>query len=206
MDVLFRKSANIQPKREKKMALLKKNDLRRRYISFKKHTFFVLQPFVVSVLIVLIWYQFYRYDLHFSHDDEVVLTGAIVTTLGVTYSITASLVFSSIWKKYQTVVICVLKKDRDTFLYYRDERVPIIIHVLILTFSFLLIIITGGMEYKHLASGIAAVFSISFALCLYFIVIVELQNPAKALWFAERIPKKWLEVDIDRHFKLEKGE
>ncbi len=186
------------------MTLSKRNDWKRRLVSFRNHMIFIFQPFCIALLITAAWYQFYLRGWNFSSDDEPVLIGAIIGTLAIAFSITASTVFESTWKKYQTVVICVLKGDRNTFLYYRDERLPIIIHILLLTFTTMIIIMVGGIHYKHLVSGIVSVFSISFVLILYFIVIVELQNPAKALWFAERIPKEWLEVDIDKHFKLDR--
>ena len=132
------------------MALSKKKDFRRKCSSFKKHALLIFQPFLIGAGVVAIWYQFYKHGLHFSSEDEVALTGAIITTLAVAYAITASLVFSSIWEKYQKVVICVLKKDRDTFLYYRDERIPIVIHLLLLTFAMLIIFMVGGLEYKYM--------------------------------------------------------
>ncbi len=184
--------------------LMKRNDPRRRFNSFKKHSLFILQPFIVAMMTTRLWYWFYLNEIHFSHEDEVAITTAIITTLGITYSITASIVFASIWEKYQKVVICILKKDRETFLCYRDERIPIIIHILLLVFSMALIFMIGGLEYHHLASGVASVFVVSLALSLYFVVIVELQNPAKSLWLSERIPQEWLKVEIDKYFDLGK--
>lgn len=184
------------------MTLSKKNDFKRRFNSFRKHLFFIFQPLVIAIGILSIWYQFYTRGIHFSQEDEVVLTGSVIMILAVAYSITASTVFNSIWEKYQRVVLCVIRMDRETFLCYRDERVPIVIHILILTFTILLITMVGGLEYRHVSAGIASVFSVSFILSLYFIVIVELQNPAKSLWLNERVPKEWLVVDIDEYFKL----
>ena len=187
----------------RKVNLSKKNDFNRRRHSFKKHALIILKPFTIASLLVGIWYQFQKYGLHFSHEDEVALTGAIITTLAVAYAITATLVLSSIYEKCEKVVRCVFEKDKNTFLYYRDERIPIIIHLLLLTLAIMLIGMIIGLEYKHLWSGVAAVFSVSFALSLYSIVIIELQNPAKSLWLIERIPSVWLTVDVDEHFKLD---
>jgi len=183
--------------------LSKRGDWDRKWNSFKRHFILLLQPFAFSTVVSLAWWSWlYKNGIHFAKEDESSILTGVFLLLSVAYGITTAITFGSIWEKYQKVVRSVLRHDMQTFLYYRDERIPIIIHLLILSFSFPILGFVGFIEYHTVSAGIASVFSTSFVLSLYWVVITELQNPAKSLWFAERIPKKWLTIDIDKHFKL----
>ncbi len=103
-------------------------------------------------------------------------------------------------------MLSILKRDKETFLCYRDDRIPIMIHLLILVMSLPVLIIISLLEYKSAWTGTTCVFFVSFALSLYWVVVTELQNPSKSLWFVERVPDEWLTIDIDMHFKLAEEE
>jgi hypothetical protein len=184
------------------MQLSKKHDKNRKWRSFKRHTSLAVYAIGIAAFATVLWYVAWQHGYHFSGADELSLTGAIVTTLGVAYGITAALILNYVWEKYNKVVICVFERDRDTFLFYRDERMPIMIRLLLASISVPLIIMVGALDYTQVWSGAAAVFSVSLVLALYWIVATKLEDPAKSAWLAERIPPEWLTVDVDDHFKL----
>ncbi len=162
------------------------------------------QPFFAAMLAVVAWYHLSKAGIHFPKADEAVLTTAVVATLAITFSIIAALVLNSIWEKYQKVVIAVLEQDEHKFLLYRDERIPIVLHLLLASLSAPIIGMVMLLEYKGFWSGAASTFCITFAISIYWLVVVQLESPAKSPWFAERIPPEWLIADIDKHFKLER--
>jgi hypothetical protein len=182
--------------------LSKKHDRGRIWRSFKRHTALAAYAIGSALCVTAAWYIAWVHGYHFSNADESILGGAIVTTLGVAYGITAALILNTLWEKYNKVVLCVFKKDKDTFLFYRDERMPIMIRLLLASISLPLIGIVGALDYQHAWSGAAAVFSVSLVLALYWMVATKLEDPAKSAWLAERIPKEWLAVDVDEHFSL----
>ncbi len=186
--------------------LSKHDDTTRKLASFKRHCWFLFQPLLLAFLASVIWnYTLFKYKIHFDKEDEGPLLTGVIVILAVAYGIMTTSTFESVYGKHQKSVISVLKKDRETFLCYRDERIPIIIHLLIITFSALLLGIVSLIAYKTLYAGLVSVFSVSFVLSLYWLVIIELQNPAKSLWFIERTPNEWLTIDIDDAFKLGEG-
>ncbi len=186
-----------------KKKLSKREDFARRWQSFKKHCWLLLQPFSFAVVVSVLWWcELFSKEIHFAKDDENILLAGVIVMLALTYGIVATTTFSTVWDKYQKVVISVLKRDKETFLCYRDERIPIVIHLLILAFAIPLLAIISLLEYKTAVDGFVAVFTVSFALATYAVVIIELQNPSKSLWFIERIPVDWLTIDIDVHFQL----
>ncbi len=182
--------------------LSKKRDRARKWQSFKRHTLLILQPFLIATVLAAVWYGLWSQGYHFSGEDEGILAGAIVTMLAIAYSIIAALVLTSVWEKYRKVVIAVLQRDKHTFLVYRDERMPLVLHIFIASLSLPLLIMAALLDYQSKWSGITAVFLVSFILSLYWIVVAQLENPAKGAWFTERIPQDWLDEDIDRFFEL----
>jgi hypothetical protein len=185
------------------MALSKKNDPRRRWRAFKRHARLVLWTFVLAALATAAWYGIWIRGYHLAEDDKDIIIGAIVTTLGVTYGILYSWVLGVIWEKYRKTVIAVLEQDQHTFLLYRDERMPILFHLLIGAVSLPLWGMIGMIAYKHVLTGALSVFAISVVLVLFWRIAVELENPSKGGWFLERIPTEWLTIDVDNYFELD---
>jgi len=183
------------------MTLLKKNDKRRKWRSFKKNTALFCSAFIVAVIITLAWYVAWINGFHFA--DEIDMS-AIITTLGVTYGIIATWVLDAIWDKYKKVVISTLHQDKDEFMLYRDERMPIALHLLIIFISLPLLGMIGMIDYHSVTTGIFSVFAVSFILSLFWIVIKHLEDPSRSAWIAERIPADWLEADVDEHFHLDR--
>ncbi len=180
---------------------LKKDDARRKWRSFKKNAGVLLRPFILAILTTGLWAKLHPYGYHFHHEDTSVLTEGGIATLAVLFGLIAAVVLNAIWERYRQIVVAVLKKDRETFLLYRDERIPIMLHLLLLSFSLPLWCIIVALEYRSLWSGSAVVFAVTFSLALFWVVATELENPAQSPWFAERIPQDWLKVDIDKHFE-----
>ena len=184
------------------MALSKRNDPRRRLRSMRRHTLLMVPPCVVACLSVWGWSWLREHGIHFPIEDEVSLTTAIMS-LGGFFAILAAIVMSTIWEKHQKVSICVVKRDRQEFLLYRDERMPIVIHLLLASLALPLVAMVMLLEYTSYWSGFASVAVVSFGITIYWIVATELQDPARSPWFAERIPSEWLTADIDEVFNLD---
>jgi hypothetical protein len=170
--------------------------------SFKRHVGLAAYAIAIASVITALWYVAWGNGYHFSGDDGVGLAGVIVTTLGVAYGITAALILNFIWEKYNKVVLCIFKKDKEAFLFYRDERMPIMMRLLLAAISLPLLVMVGMLDYERAWSGGASVFSVALVLAFYWIVATKLEDPTKSAWLAERIPHEWLEIDVDDHFKL----
>jgi ABC-type antimicrobial peptide transport system permease subunit len=183
------------------MALLKKNDKRRKWRSFKKNATLLSEALLSAMIITAAWYAAWTNGFHFANKTDM---SAIITTLGVTYGIIATWVLDTIWDKYKKVVISTLHQDKDEFMLYRDERLPIALHLLVIFVSLPLLGMIGMIDYQSVATGIFSVFSISFILSLFWIVIKHLEDPSRSAWIAERIPAEWLKADVDEHFHLDR--
>lgn len=148
------------------------------------------------------WYELWSQGYHFAEDDKDIVIGAVITTLGVLYAILVTWILTAVYDKYKEIVVCVLTQDKDRFLLYRDERLPIVSHLLVGIVSFPLLGMIGLVAYKHALTGAVSVFVVSSILTMVWFVLRQLENPLKTGWFAERIPEEWFAIDIDEHFKL----
>jgi hypothetical protein len=189
------------------MKLSKKNDFSRKWRSFKKHAFLMLQPFVIAVISVIVWDWLRKHGYYLPKEDETITTVPVMGTLGIAFSIIASISLGLILEKRKNVVLCTLKRDKEAFLLFRDERIPIILHLFLTVISVFLLGMAIFLEYKARINGIVSVFIISFMVTLYWIVVPQLEDTGKSVWFSERIPPEWLKEDVDLFFRLhEDGE
>jgi hypothetical protein len=185
------------------MTLLKKKDVARRWRSFERHFILIMKPFLIALLVLMMWDWLRFRGYHFPKEDEPIMISTVITIIGIVYGVIAALIINSVWGKYKKVVICILEKDKHTFLMYRDERMPIMIHLFLFSLSAPLLGLVIMLNYKEQWTGTVAVFLVTFILSLYWIVLIQLDNPLKSAWFAERTPKDWLTEDIDDYFNLD---
>jgi len=188
--------------------LSKKYDLARKWRAFKRHARLMLQPLLVAMLVALYWRLAWSEQWLFfiCKDDVPLVMGTAFSMLMLAYSITAGLVFNASWRKYNKVMGCVLPQDKRTFMLYRDEKMPLAIHVFLGSLSFLLLDVIGLLPYRDCASGTLAVFLATFIMALVWVVLTQLENPVKSSWLVERLPLEWLKEDVDEYFRLENGD
>ncbi len=183
------------------MALSKKRDPTRRLRSFKKHGLLLLQPLATAALMTVIWRKVQMAGYHFNKEDESAVIAGI-TILALPYGVIAGVIIASVWEKYKKVMGCVFKKDAETFYRYRDERMPVLLHILLACLSLPMVVLICSLDYKGELCGAMIVFSVSLGITVVWVVATELEDPSKSAWFGERVPREWLEEDIDLHFKL----
>ncbi len=183
-------------------ALSKRNDPARRWKSFWRHLTISCQPFVFSTAAVLIWQATNQAGLHFSRQDEASLTCAIIPGVFIAWSIIAGWFFTTIYGKYRTIVGSVLQSDEKTFMLYRDERMPIVLHLFLGSLSFLLFSLVALLDFKEFLAGAISIFVLSYCLVFYWVVMVQLDDPTLSPWLQERTPGKWLTQSVDEYFGL----
>jgi hypothetical protein len=179
---------------------LRHTDPRRRWRSIKRHTLLLLQPLAVALATTALWSFLWGRDIHLATKDTETLTVAIINTLAIFYGLIYAVILSAIWENYKRISVCILQEDKETFLLYRDERIPIMMHLLLGAVSLPLISIIGLLEWHNYWAGFIGIFTIVFAISFFWIAAAELQDPRKSPWMAERIPAEWLGEDIDERF------
>lgn len=184
----------------KRGQLSKRNDPERVRRSFKRHALLVLQPFGATCIVSLIWTLMRMSGIHLAGEDTELVSVAIVNTLAIVFSLIYAVVLSAVWDNYKKVTLCILQEDKEKFLLYRDERMPIVMHLLLGAAAGALIGAVALLEWHSYWSGLFGVFSVTFVISFFWIGAAELQDPKKSPWMAERIPAAWFEEDVDERF------
>lgn len=172
--------------------------------SLWRHIALMAQPFLFALASSIFWlFHLRQKGMHLPKSDEVVMTGGVIAALAIAFSILAATMLSATYDRYKEVTKCVLTKDKQTFLLYRDERFPVIMHILLFSLALPIVVVIMLLDYESVVSGALAVFSVVFAVTTFLVAVAELQDPTKSPWFAERIPSDWLREDVDEMISQE---
>ncbi len=176
----------------------------RDWVVIRRHLPVVLKPAFLGLVMVAFW-RFVLVPLryHFRPDAGQSLELIVFPLVGFIYVIFASVAVTSVFDQYKAVSKSVVKRDVDTFLLYRDEQLPIMMHILIGAPSVLLTLLL--LFYTYLGDEVAGaimIFAVTFMLSLIWVIATELDDFSKSIWFRERIPKEWYEIDIEEHFRI----
>lgn len=179
-----------------------KNNWRKQLNSIFRHCCLVIKPLAISAFTTALWYFFKGYFFCFDKCDEAVIVGAAVSTLGVAYGVLAAVIFGSVWSRFRKIAILTLKDDREGFLLIRDERVPLIVHIFLVSLSIAIVSIMMLVDYRNVESGAVTISILTFTLALCWFMLAELEEPAKSPWFEDRIPEEWMTADVDKEFGI----
>lgn len=174
----------------------------RNWVTFKRHIWIVLKPAIAGVLMVLLWkYVLLNNGVVFSKSSENPILFMILPLVAFIYVIFASIAVGSVFDEYKTISRCVVKSDLETFLLHRDEQLPIMMHILVGAPSVILILISMLFNYTDTLIGATSIFSVVFVVVITWVIATELDDYRKSIWFKEKIPARWYEIDIDEYFK-----
>ncbi len=174
----------------------------------KKHSPIVLESMLIAIIFMLFWrYILYPLDIHFSkHANEVILF-MIAPMAGSGYALFAFMAVNSVFYQYQKISRSVVQNEMREFLTYRDEQLPIKIHLLIGAPSFFLAFLALSFNYEQdISIGAFSVFSVIFLLTFAWKIATDLDNFQNSVWFQKKVPPAWYEADVHKYFYENKEE
>ena len=174
----------------------------RSWVTVKRHIPLVLKSASAGILTMLVWYfVISRYDLSFYKDDENPLLFIVIVVLALVYAIFAGYATNKVLEELKLASKAVVQYDMDTFLTYRDEQLPILAHLPIAVISLFLFLSTLLYPYQHTSIALFTVFSLTFIMTLNYLIVIELDNYENSIWFKEKVPREWYDINIEEHFK-----
>lgn len=191
------------------MDVLEKNIAHKNFIPWnrgwytvKRHLPIIFKPFIASVVMLFIWkYGLQNYGVVLDKEAENPILFIIMPLVAFTYVIFISVAIESVFSEYKVISRCVLKGDLETFLLYRDEQLPITIHILIGVPALIMMVLSMMFNYHNFLIGAITIFSIVFVIILTWTITTELDDYERSIWFKEKIPKEWFKIDIEEFFK-----
>jgi len=176
----------------------------RHWISVKRHVPVVLKAVIAGVICAIMQYIAYYYDLSFEAEAENAILFLPMTFAFFVYVIFAGYAINRVLEESKEVSKAIITKDIDKFLVYRDEQLPILIHLPLGVVSFIIIFFAVLFPFPGEILAIVCVFSLVFIMALLFLVTQELDNYESSVWFRIKVPEDWWQIDIEEHFLKKK--
>lgn len=172
----------------------------RHWISVKRHVPVVLKAIIPGVIFAVA--QNYINSCGFSYQKEAkeAILFLPMTFLFFIYVIFAGYAINRVLDESKEVSKAIIQKDVDTFLLYRDEQLPILIHLPLGIDAGIIIFFLLFFPFPDEYIGMTSVFFIVFMMSLLFTVTQELDNYENSIWFKDKTPDEWWQIDIEKHF------
>jgi peptidoglycan/LPS O-acetylase OafA/YrhL len=164
----------------------------------RRHLPMVAKPAIAALLFVTIWHKMQAHGMYLEK-SELPLTMSI-SLFGVAYGVVAALVINSNWEKYKRMSSYVVRFQKDDFLVQRDEKMPVMLHILLGGMALSIQVFVMVTKYENLWAGDLFVFVSAFFLCLIGLIALELDDPIRSIWFQKSIPPEWMEINIKEYF------
>jgi hypothetical protein len=166
----------------------------------KRHTPMIIKPACASVIMTIIWYYLMEPRAIYLKKSELPLTIA-ATILGVVYGVIAAFVITYNWEKYRRMSLYVVTMNKDQFLTQRDEKMPIMFHILLGGMALVIQFLVMLIPYENTFAGILFISISAFFLCLIGLITLELDNPIRSIWFQKSIPPDWMTENVKTYFE-----
>ncbi len=174
----------------------------RNWVIVKRHAPLLYKPILLGSIAVLIWrFIIYDFSLGFNEKAENAILFIGLAFTFIVYAIFAGATIVEVLRDYKKISKAVVKHDMETFLLYRDEQLPILMHLLIGLISLFFVFLVMFFPYHGVNEAIALVFGVVFLVVLAYVIVTELDDYRNGIWFIEKIPPHWYEVDIEEYFK-----
>lgn len=171
-------------------------------VVLKRHAPLFMKSLIAGLICILLWQaNVYSFSLSLKGEAENSILFISLPLASITYAFFAAYAINAVLTEYKEISRAVVKGDMETFLIYRDEQLPILMHILMGTPALFVIIFTMLFPYHNVIDGVITIFSATFLITLTFTVVIELDDCRNSIWFKEKIPKEWYAVDPIEYFR-----
>ncbi|NVN97510.1 hypothetical protein HXX01_04785, partial [Candidatus Nomurabacteria bacterium] len=161
----------------------------------------VSKAIIAGIICACVQYIIAYCGLSFKKETENAILFLPIAFAFFVYVIFAGYAINRVLEESKTVARAIVTKNLDTFLTYRDEQLPILIHLPLGAVSFIIIFFALFFPFPEEMVGTTSVFSIIFIMTLLFLVTKELDNYESSIWFRAKTPEEWWDIDIEEHFR-----
>lgn len=180
------------------MTYSKRGDWQRRARSFWRHLKLMVLVAVPAIVAAAAWkHVFHQFGPFFPKEDEIALTAIGVGVPLVPFGFMAVRLLDESYSRSKEFDKFIFEKNRNAFLRIRDDRLPVIFHLMQAVLMIPIGVVTLGFDYASVRAGEFIVWTVVATFAVYWVAITVLQNPERTPWFAERISKEWLTASVD---------
>ncbi|HXK39236.1 MAG TPA: hypothetical protein VJ837_00145 [Candidatus Paceibacterota bacterium] len=155
-----------------------------------RHLLILVTPAIATAVIMALWAWSRSLGLFVSQSDAGITTNSYLPILGMIYGFTAVIILNRVIEEDVRLHQCVESDDIEAVKAELKKRIHPLVHILMALMTILLIIGFSVLPYDSFWSGIKDVGGLTFCLLLYWKVALVLDNPLRAPWVRDVIPKE----------------
>lgn len=174
----------------------------RYWVSVKRHVPVIGNAIGIGIICALIQYLISSCNFTYNKEAENVILFLPMAFAFFVYVIFAGYAINRVLDESKIVSRAIVIKDLDTFLSYRDEQLPILFHLPLVAVSLIIVFFAIFFPYPDVIIGMSSVFSLVFIMALLFLITEELDNYENSIWFREKTPKEWWDIEVEEYFKI----
>lgn len=160
----------------------------------------LLRPTAITLVVLFLWYQLnWLHGVSFGEKgiDPIAITEVILV---IPFGLLATTVVTKVWENNNKIVDALFTRDDAKFLRYRDERIRVGIHIILIALASAIIGLAAMIPFEEMWEGLMVMTVVTFTHALIWEVIRLLEDPRQSHWIIERTPEEWLKTDLDKRF------
>lgn len=167
---------------------------KRAWYRLRHYTWVFVQPFLMAATVVLIWAKVgWEWGWHLQGEQE--HFDATIMNAGVFFGVMAALIVNSMGERWKAIRRHIRLKQKDEFECHWYDRMPMVMHLILLTLSLPLMVSVMAVRYGEFWEGVDSVFATALGIAVFWIAGTELQDPVTSLWNSIDIPDGWINAD-----------
>lgn len=142
-----------------------------------RHVKVLIRPTLITLAVLVCWYWLHSHGLYQSKNDSDETTNSLIPLLGTFYAIVAGFILIRVIEEDGRIHECVADNDVERLNRELKKKIPPFVRVLLGVFTGLIVGATVFLPFDSVWSGIEHVGGTTFALSLYWMTALTLDNP-----------------------------
>jgi hypothetical protein len=177
-------------------------DWKSRLASLRHNLWLMFETFVVSSAVTGLWAFCYKckWPFHVHQETDLVMINTAVVVCAAIFAFVAATLFAQVRQRAISLSRAILLHDKPEFMLNRDEKVQIMMHVVVGFFGFSVLALSAVVAYSELWVGALIIFLESACIVVFFISMFEMQDIRNSAWFNRHTPEGWMTEDAITFF------
>lgn len=174
-----------------------------RLSSLVHNLWLMFETSLVSSILTGLWALCYKskWPFHVHHEPDLIMVSTAILVCAAIFAFVAATLFAQVRQRSTLLSRALLLEDKVEFMLNRDEKVQIMMHVVVAFFGLSVLMLSSVVAYSELWIGAVIIFFESACIVVYFIAMFEMQNIQNSAWFMSNTPTKWMTDDAVTFFK-----
>ncbi len=183
-------------------------DWKSRLASLNHNICLVVETAFIAGVITAAWAWCFskKWPFHIHTDVDLVMLSTSILVCAAIFAFVAATLFAQVRTRNIAMARAILLGDKLEFMLQRDEKIQIMMHVVVAFFGLATLMLFAVAGYTNLWVGATIIFLTSACIVVYFISMFEMQNVSNSIWFRTHTPKEWFSQKSSEFFAQHRQE